>query len=65
MWQDEIVEEVREARRIHAAKFEFDLLLIYRDLKQQERQSQRKTVSFSPKAPLLAGAENVAVTANA
>ena len=61
MWQDEIVEEAREARQAHAAKFKFDLNLIYQDLKQQERQSKRKVVSFPPKAPLLARAEDAAV----
>jgi hypothetical protein len=49
MWQDPIVAEVRQAREAHAAQFNFDLQAIYRVLKTQEEQSQRKKVSFSPK----------------
>ena len=49
MWQDPIVAEVRRAREAHAAQFNFDLRAIYRALKEQEEQSQRETVSFSPK----------------
>ena len=33
MWEDPIVEEVRKARDAHAAKFNYDLQAIYRDLK--------------------------------
>lgn len=62
MWQDEIVAEVREARQAHAAKFNFDLNLIYQDLKQREQQSKRRVASFLPKAPLPARADDVAVT---
>ena len=36
MVDDPIVEEVRQARQQHAAKFNFDLQAIYQDLKQQE-----------------------------
>ncbi|MGA9347855.1 MAG: hypothetical protein WBW48_03495 [Anaerolineae bacterium] len=49
MWQDPIVAEVRQAREAHAAQFDFDLWAIYRALKEQEEQSQRKKVSFAPK----------------
>jgi hypothetical protein len=49
MWQDPIVAEVRRVRRAHAAQFEFDLKTIYETLKKQEKQSQRKTVSFPPR----------------
>lgn len=35
MWVDPIVEEVRRHREAHAAKFNFDLAAICRDLRQQ------------------------------
>ena len=50
MWEDPIVEEVRKARDAHAAKFNYDLQAIYRDLKEQEKQSGRTFVSSRPNA---------------
>jgi hypothetical protein len=52
MWNDPIVEEVRKVREEHAARFDYDLVRIFQDLKEQERQSGRKVVSLSPKRPL-------------
>jgi hypothetical protein len=49
MWDDEIVEEVRQVRNQHAEKFNFDLWAIYRDLKEQERSGERKLVKLSPR----------------
>ena len=49
MWEDPIVEEVRKAREAHAAKFNYDLQAIYRDLKAQEKHSGRTFVSYPPK----------------
>ena len=49
MWDDEIVEEVRQVREQHAEKFDFDLWAIYRDLKEQERGSERKLITLSPR----------------
>jgi hypothetical protein len=49
-WQDPIVEEVRAIRDAYAARFEYDLQAIYRDLKAQERQHAWQTVSFPPRA---------------
>jgi len=49
MWQDPIVAEVRQVREGYAAQFNFDLKAIYKALKEQEKQSDRKRVSFSPK----------------
>jgi hypothetical protein len=48
-WQDPIVEEVRAIREAYAAQFNYDLQAIYRDLKAQEHQSGRQTVSFPPR----------------
>ena len=49
MWKDEIVEEVRKARDEFAAKFNYDMDAIYREIKKQEAESDRKFVSFPPK----------------
>jgi len=48
-WQDLIVEEVRAIREAYAARFQYDLQAIYRDLKDQERQHEWQTVSFPPR----------------
>lgn len=52
MWKDTIVEEVRKHREKHAAKFNYDLDAIYKDLKEQERKSGRKLLSLPAKQPL-------------
>jgi hypothetical protein len=46
---DPIVEEVRKVRDAHAARFNYDLDAIFRDLKEQEKRSGRKFVSFAPR----------------
>jgi len=51
MWIDRIVEETRKTREEHAAKFNYDLEAIYRDLKEEERKSSRKIVSLPAKQP--------------
>ena len=51
MWEDPIVEEVRKVRQEHAARFNFDLERIYRDLKERERQSGHHYVTLAPKRP--------------
>jgi hypothetical protein len=53
MWNDEIVEEVRKVRRDYAAKFNYDLEAIFKDIKQQEEKSARTVVSRPPKKPQL------------
>lgn len=49
MLNDPIVAEVRKTRDEHAAKFNYDLAAIYRDLKECERASGRKYVRFAPR----------------
>jgi len=49
MWEDVIVEEVRQARERHAEQFNFDLWAIFHDLKQQENAGQRQLVTFPPR----------------
>lgn len=45
---DPIVEEVRRVREAHAARFHYDLDAIFRDIKEQEKKSGCKFVSFDP-----------------
>jgi hypothetical protein len=45
---DPIVDEVRRVRDEHAARFDYDLDAIFRDIKEQEKKSGRKFVSFPP-----------------
>ena len=54
---DPIVDEVRRVRDAHAARFNYDLDAIFRDIKEQEKKSGRKFVSFRP----LESATNEAV----
>lgn len=51
MWNDEIVEEVRNVRNEYAAQFKYDLEAIFRDLKQQEEKSDREIITRPPKKP--------------
>ena len=46
-WSDPIVDEVRRVRDAYAARFNYDLRAIYRDLKEQEQRSGRKVVSYA------------------
>lgn len=49
MWRDPIVEEVRSIRDSYAKQFNYDLDIIYRDLKEAETKSGKAFVSLSPK----------------
>jgi hypothetical protein len=49
-WSDPIVDEVRRARDAYAARFDHDLRAIFRDLKEQEKRSGRKLVSYAEEA---------------
>jgi hypothetical protein len=51
MREDPIVEGVRKVREEHAARFNYDLEAICRDLKEQEKAGGRKVVSLAPKRP--------------
>ena len=52
MWNDEIVEETRRLRNEYAARFNYDLVVIYNDLKALETRAEHKTVSLPPKKPV-------------
>ena len=60
MWTDPIVAEIRKVREAHAAKFNYDLEAIYRDLKSKERTSGRKYVRSQPR-PSRTGQKTAAV----
>ena len=47
--KDPIVEEIREIRDAHAAKFQFDLHAICEDLRKQEKTCGHPVVSLPPK----------------
>ena len=49
MWKDEIVEEVREARRAHTAAHGHDLRRIFEDLKRKQDASGRSIVTLQPR----------------
>jgi hypothetical protein len=44
-----LVDEIRAEREAYAASFNYDLWAIYRDIKEQERNSGRTYVSLVPK----------------
>ena len=60
MERDLIVEEVRAAREAYAARFDFDLRAICRDLRRQEEAGGRNLVSFPPRRPESSDTEPVA-----
>ena len=46
---DPIVDEVRRIRDAHAALFNYDLDAIFQDIKEQEKKSGLKFVSYPPR----------------
>ncbi len=54
---DSLVQEVRAIREAYAKQFGYDLQAIHRDLKEQERASGRRVVSFAPRRPKLVAAK--------
>lgn len=46
---DPIVDEVRRVRDAHAATFNYDLDAIFEDIKEQEKKSGLKFVSYPPR----------------
>jgi hypothetical protein len=53
MWNDPIVEEIREVRNTHAKKFGYDLKAIAADLSKQQQAGKRKIVSLPAKKPVV------------
>ena len=54
IWTDPIVDEVRRVRDAHAAKFDYDLRAIFRDLKAKEAASGREYLRYEPRRPVKA-----------
>ncbi len=54
MKTDPIVAEVRRARDVLAAKFNYDLPAIARDARKRQKQSKRKVVSLKPRKTQVA-----------
>jgi hypothetical protein len=49
--KDEIVEEVRAAREAYAARFNYDLVEMYKDLKAKEQVRGRNIATLQPVEP--------------
>jgi hypothetical protein len=60
---DPIVDEVRRIRDAHAAEFNYDLKAIFQDIKEQEKRSGRKYVSFADEGDVAIQAPQPAGTA--
>jgi len=50
MIKDEIVNQVRQARERHAAKFNYDLKAIVADARKRQKDSGHQVVSFAAKS---------------
>ncbi|MDQ2696373.1 MAG: hypothetical protein M3Z21_13560 [Pseudomonadota bacterium] len=51
MGKDSILEEIHRTREDYAARFDYDLKAIYRDLKSREAQGEFTVVRRAPRAP--------------
>ena len=49
MIKDPIVEDVRKEREAHAAKFDYNIDEIFKDLKEEERKNNREFVKLPPR----------------
>jgi hypothetical protein len=50
-WNDEIVEEVRQAREAYAERFGYDLKRIFEDLKKKEEENPAPRANLEPLKP--------------
>ena len=57
MWEDPIVEEVRRARALLAAKYDYDLHRYADDVRNRPDPPGHKTVSYPPRLPAPLGRE--------
>ena len=58
-WSDPIVDEVRRIREAHAARFNYDLRAIFKDIKEQQKRSGRTFVSFARDGSVLVAAQDL------
>lgn len=61
---DPIVDEIRRVRGEHAARFDYDLWAIFRDIKEQQERSGLKFVSFAGEAGVAASIPQIGVEPN-
>lgn len=61
---DPIVAEVRRFREAHAARFNYDLRAIFQDIKEQQKRSGLKFVSFARDGSVLPPAQETEVEPN-
>jgi hypothetical protein len=52
MWTDEIVEEIHQIREEYAKSFNYDLEVMFADLRKKEAESGRKVVNLMRKTGL-------------
>jgi len=52
MTKDPIVEEVRRVRQQYAARFNYDLAAIFRDLQERQDRGEFTVVSRKPRPPI-------------
>jgi len=52
MTKDPIVEEVRRIRQQYAARFNYDLAAIFRDLKERQNSGEFTVVNRKPRRPI-------------
>lgn len=64
MWEDPIVNEVRQIREAHIQQHHGDLRAIYLDLKEQEALNTSPKVSFPPKRVVPLSTKQVQPTAS-
>ena len=58
---DPIVDEVRRIREAHAARFNYDLRAIFADIKEQQKRSGLKFVSFARDGSVLPSSAEVEI----
>ena len=62
MRDDPVVDEIHKIRKEHTDKFNGDLHAICEDLRRQERESERKFVSYPPRPVTLLPVVQIAQT---
>ena len=51
MWEDPIVKETRKLRKLYAEKFNYDPDAIFKDIRNRQKESERKCISFPSRKP--------------
>jgi len=64
-WSDPMVDEVRRVRDAYAARFNYDLRAIYRDLKEKEKRNGREVVTCAENSTRVEPSRSLQPTAPA